>query len=482
MVRRVPVLVLIGLFAVPSVLAKDPPKPSELYAEKETEFRRAVAAKYLELGDEAKKQKLFQFAREAYHEALAYDPNYPAARKVLGFVRKGSEWVIDPSEARKLPEQNSKVETMPQSEFDKILEAFKDSKKKVELFVGRKYAGLGKWCEKEGLADQAKKAYEKAIILDPDNEVARTGLGYQKVDGEWLTEKQLLARQEAKEGKLVDDTPSRYEGPLGIQLHKMESAHFRIEAVLPPDQLKECVKKVETAYAYFLRDVGEPEIKDVWPSRCFLMVLGDVAQWHKYVDLFSGGSQKDRDFTKQCKGTQNAPGLHGVQYQGEDSDISTTIDGLVHKVTHFLVHHYWNLTSQAWLQEGFAYYYTVKVLESTRTRCVALGSYDRPTGGMKDWGESQNWKELIKKDVLASADPDLRMFYGQNTAELQYNASVKAWSMISWLFDKHRENFLKWLTAVGREGQGQEEAFKAVFNWSFEEVDKNWRDFVKENY
>ena len=91
-------------------------------------------------------------------------------------------------------------------------------------------------------------------------------------------------------------------------------------------------------------------------------------------------------------------------------------------------------------------------------------------------------QELVKKEVVSHADPDLRMFYGLRTKDLQFKASVKAWSMISWLFDKHRERFMKWLNAVGREGKEQEAAFQEVFGWSFEEVDIAWREFIRENW
>ena len=75
------------------------------------------------------------------------------------------------------------------------------------------------------------------------------------------------------------------------------------------------------------------------------------------------------------------------------------------------------------------------------------------------------------------------MFYGLKTKDLQYNASVKSWSMISWLFDKHREKFIEWLRAVGHSGMTEEEAFKTIFGWdSFEAVDNAWREFVRENY
>ena len=478
------ILALIGSLAAGAALARDDRKPSELYAEKEESFLRAISAEYVKAADSLRKEGLSQYARMLYGEAIEYFPNDKDARKALGFVRKGREWVLDPDEAKKLPESNSRPQGISEDLFKQLSkEKYDKLKEKADLYAGRKYAGLGKWCEKEGLADQAKKAYEKAVLLDSGNETARTGLGYEKVGDEWLTPKQIQARREAKEGKLVEDT-SRFEGPLGIKLNKMESAHFRIETVFSVEALKDYVKNCETVYAYFLRDVGESEIKDVWEGRkAFALVLGSREQWHRYVDLFGGGDARQKEFTKQCSGSRGDPNLFGVQWEGEEGSHASTVDGLVHKTTHMLVYHYWKLTDQAWLHEGFAYYYTVKVLESTHQHCVALGDYNSPSGGMKDWGQSQNWKELVKKDVVTVADPDLRMFYGLQTKDLKYNSSVKAWSMISWLFDKHREKFIEWLKAVGHNGVDEEQAFKDVFGWdSFEAVDNAWREFVRENY
>ena len=476
---------LIASLVAGAALARDDRKPSELYAEKEESFLRAIAAEYDKAASSLRKEGLNQYARMLFEEAITYYPNDRDARKALGYVRKGREWVLDPDEAKKLPASNSRPQGVSEDLFKRMSkEKYDKVKEKADLYAGRKYAGLGKWCVKEGLSDQAKKAFEKAVLLDPDNETARKGLGYEKVGDEWLTPKQIKARQDAKEGRLVDDSPSKFEGPLGIKLHKMESAHFRIETVFSVEALKDYIKNCETTYAYFLRDVGESEIKDVWGGRrAFSLVLGSREQWHRYVDLFSGGDARQKEFTKQCSGSRGDPNLFGVQWEGEEGSHASTVDGLVHKTTHMLVYHYWGLSEQAWLQEGFAYYYTVKVLESTHQHCVALGDYNSQSGGMKDWGQSQNWKELVKKDVVSAADPDLRMFYGLKTKDLQYNSSVKSWSMISWLFDKHREKFLEFLQAVGNQGVEEEKAFRDIFGWdSFEAVDNAWREFVRENY
>jgi hypothetical protein len=48
---------------------------------------------------------------------------------------------------------------------------------------------LGKWCERKRLREEAIKAYERAVEIDPEYEPARKALGHKKVLGRWTSEK-----------------------------------------------------------------------------------------------------------------------------------------------------------------------------------------------------------------------------------------------------------------------------------------------------
>lgn len=48
---------------------------------------------------------------------------------------------------------------------------------------------LAKWCEARKLREEAQKAYEHVLEMDPENEQARKGLGYKFVLGRWACEK-----------------------------------------------------------------------------------------------------------------------------------------------------------------------------------------------------------------------------------------------------------------------------------------------------
>jgi hypothetical protein len=48
---------------------------------------------------------------------------------------------------------------------------------------------LGKWCDMKGLREEAVKAYERAVEIDPEFEPARKALGHKMVRGRWVSEK-----------------------------------------------------------------------------------------------------------------------------------------------------------------------------------------------------------------------------------------------------------------------------------------------------
>jgi hypothetical protein len=52
----------------------------------------------------------------------------------------------------------------------------------------RGWVALARWAAAEGLGTQARRGYERALAIDPDNADANRALGRTLVDGRWLTE------------------------------------------------------------------------------------------------------------------------------------------------------------------------------------------------------------------------------------------------------------------------------------------------------
>jgi len=50
------------------------------------------------------------------------------------------------------------------------------------------WRSLGRWASHQGLSAQSRQAYQKVLLVAPDDSDARQGLGFVLVDGRWLTE------------------------------------------------------------------------------------------------------------------------------------------------------------------------------------------------------------------------------------------------------------------------------------------------------
>lgn len=70
---------------------------------------------------------------------------------------------------------------------------------------GRQWASLGEWAKKRGLDAEAKKAFDKAIELNPDETDARRGLGQAKdADGTWKPAAEVFTNKRAALGASTD--------------------------------------------------------------------------------------------------------------------------------------------------------------------------------------------------------------------------------------------------------------------------------------
>jgi hypothetical protein len=146
----------------------------------------------------------------------------------------------------------------------------------------------------------------------------------------------------------------------------------------------------------------------------------------------------------------------------------------------------WSIRGRhAWVDEGLAYYYTLKVLESTSTYCVALkkGSYEKPgdEGGIKKWDDAANWKSKIKDLVKAKNDVPLRTLIYQPITTLEFQATVKSWCILTWFMDKDRD---KWMSTMEqlKDASKSEDVLQAVWEKGLEELDDDWHKWVIKTY
>lgn len=486
------VAALLLLLAVPPPgRADDGPDALKFFETRLAAMAKSCADKLWEAASSATAGGFHQMASETADEILeVWYPDHGEARKLLGFARKGKDWASDPD--ANVKRQNTKNEKESQKSFDDRLAKWREQRRKVDAFLAAKYAALGAECAAKGYAEQAQKANERALNLDPDCEPARKAMGFSKFGLLWVTKEKAAAIQQATIGKPVDGK-SKLEEALGVTLHKVQSAHFRIEDDAKKEALPEAAKHLETLYAYYLADIGKDPTHDVFGGKVVeLCVVSTKPLWDKWVDHCSGF--KDKAWLKEANTYRNLTDLRTGTLRVETAEHVDTRDPLLHHAAHILNLTLWKAPRWAWIDEGLAYYYTVKVQETTRTHCVEKQqteyAQDKTVGGDKDWTVSERWKIYLKGVVQKKGDAELRKIMGQPLATLDLASSVKAWGVISYLMDKKREKFLAFLTAMrdqkhaagGPPPEPQEDVFQRIFAQGIEEVDREWRAYAVRAY
>ena len=476
------------------------------YEKSAKEVLKAAGTRVWECAKDAKTAGFFAFAIEQAERALEFDPDQPDARDFLKYERKAGKWVQNMEEYNSPGFRHENVRgggDKPESEesFNKRIKKWEDeSLAKTNKYVAARYAELGDICAAKGYADQAQKGYEAAMRLDKENEKARKGLGYIKIGKTWMTKKQDEARKAASKSEVRKEAETTvWEDLFGTKLTKVASQHFRIESTFPAEELSGHCLAAETAYAYYLADFGKDPGEDVFDrGQMVFVICGTEEQWNKCVDTYGGA---DKEFTRQLGGMGVSDMVRIIRGSRQDqkvdkgggkseiqlgSTLESRRDMLVHLTVHTLNRRVWRLSDKAWLDEGLAYYYSLKVLESCLTHCVAQKKSDyagaKDEGGLKKWDDPNGWKPLLKEMVRKKDDTPLRTVAMQPLTKLDFRDTVKAWGVASWLMDLDRDKFTSVLDQMLDPAVKQDNVIQGTYGKGYEDLDEDWHRFALKSY
>lgn len=477
-----------GLLAVPPLCAVTAPAALAedaglaFFEDEYDKMAKNVAKKLWGVAKDAKKLNLHQMAVETAAYALDFDPDLKEVREYLCYEKKGKEWVRNDEDYERLQKQNLKNEKESQETFDKKVEKWREGRDQVEAFIADRYAAIGAACQAKGYAEQAKKSFERALLLDPQNEAAHRGVGHVKVGLLWMSKEKVAAIEKAAEGTWIEGE-GPYAAGVGVPLSGIESPHFRLFDDGPKEVLREHVKALETLYVFFLADVGIDPSTDVFEGKKVdLVVVSQQPSWERWVDEFSNSA--DKEWTKGSTTSRSYHLLRGGVKRVETAEHIDTRDPLLHHAAHFLAQAVWKARPIAWLDEGLSYYYTVRIQDTTRTSCLdktvtGYGNNQDIVGGDKDWTQSERWRDYLRAIVDAKADTELRAILLTPLATLRLPDSVKAWAVVTWFMEKEREKFIRFLRRVKDEPElDQEAVLQELFGKSIEDLDKEWRDYA----
>ena len=76
----------------------------------------------------------------------------------------------------------------------------------------------------------------------------------------------------------------------------------------------------------------------------------------------------------------------------------------------------------------------------------------------------------------------LRLLMNQKMHEMQFDASVKAWSVCSYLMDLDREKFQTFLGTLKTPNAKQDMTLQDTYGKGIEEIEKEWQVFVLRCY
>ncbi len=167
-------LFILGVFPFNSLLASD-------RAEKEAEQARKLVQDALQAeasGTDISRSELLA-------EASSLSTDEPTAHWQQGQIGKGKDWSSYPN-------------LVAQAKNSAVLEKYRilrdNSKPTLESQLE-----LVKYCGKHGLKDQAIAHWSAIAELDPENAEAKSQLGFEKLDGQWIQKRELkAAREKAK--------------------------------------------------------------------------------------------------------------------------------------------------------------------------------------------------------------------------------------------------------------------------------------------
>src|SRR6185503_14703674 len=86
----------------------------------------------------------------------------------------------------------------------------------------------------------------------------------------------------------------------------------------------------------------------------------------KVVDRYASN---DKEWIRKMGG-HAIDNLEEAVRSSPGSTIDSRKDFMVHVLVHTMNHRMWKLRDHAWLDEGLAYYYSLKVMETCLTHCL----------------------------------------------------------------------------------------------------------------
>ncbi|MBI2924069.1 MAG: hypothetical protein HYY18_23675 [Planctomycetes bacterium] len=421
-------------------------------------------------------RKLWAAARSEWLAAAAYAPENEDVQKALGKVKKDGAWVEDPG---------AKVKTRNEGtpkQRDEALEIYRKKRANLVALAQRILAPLAEWADDRGL-EESEGLWLLFHGYDPADAGGCRAAGWEKLDGDWMPKTEAAGRKHAQEVLRTADGGEEQEGATeatkaaGWKLARRGTGNFTFEGRYPQGDLEGFLQVAEAARALFIEIASlEPQQHPAPMTGVFLTGKADHA---RFIEKCTPLEEDERETYKLLGGwTRFNPTVFELWTNGALSSYGR--EASAHVTAHLMFQSWTGIAEPpAWLQEGLAFWFSDRLTESALVRCTDLKSNiygdDRSLS-------TRGWRRRILDALREGTDPDIRQVVHAKYDELDMEKMIKAWSLIDFMLERHREGFVKFVRALGAGEPVDTALFDALGIEGWAGLQGKWEAWVRESY
>jgi hypothetical protein len=300
------------------------------------------------MGIKAKDSGIYNYAKSFFNHALLYDPDHKETRKMLGFKKKGKDWVAD-KEDYGMPTRNTIRPEKEREVYEKIWLETKDIREKA---ADKLY---------EFVADpkldtkQRVLALHHLMLIDPwhvkghraaamDNTEAGTSTDpwTHKLDAEFSHNRRDWLKDAPKATAVKDKTP--YEETLGMSFGKARGERFFIHVNCAGDGEQVALNLAPYADATWLKcceymGITPDDTPKEDAKRLHFTVLDDRPNYAKFIESCAGidDAQRRKEIAEQGWGYATRKPTGNVWLYPRPQEDAGLRDGMAHEIGSYTI-------------------------------------------------------------------------------------------------------------------------------------------------
>ncbi len=345
-------------------------------------------------------------------------------------------------------------------------------------------AALGAWAKERGIPGPAERAFRRAMELAPDNEGARAGLGFVRYEGEWLTAADAAKARSLE--SLRADLAARHGKAAGGKAECALTDHWALVDLVGDGKAKERATRLEEAFAAAAEVLGSPP----WERRALAVACSGTDQYVAWIDAEGKSLPGMRgpllEYAKKATGLKwNEP---PTLVRNDSAGSGAMLGAFIHTAGHLLVNNWGTLNREQpfWVEEGFGGWMEQKVLGARTSHCWAVSpaeGYGTLSRGSKQWEvDLPDWKELVKKAAAAGEFLPLDQLDSLPQGQYSNREVGQAFSFVAFLVEKKEHARLRDYLERVKGGGKSPVAFRQAYGVTFEQIEGEWKEFVRSGW